>query len=215
MPDPYPLTLPTSPPFNAMDWEGEAVIGAARSGFTLDEQIQEHQGDTLRVLCSLPVMEISDAEAWIAFQLRLRGRLGAFLLGDVARRTPRGTATGSPVADTAGSPTVNYSGSKYLYTKGWTAGVSNILKAGDWLQIGSGADAYLHKNLVDANSDGSGRAVLEVFPKLRSDVADSAAITVNSAQGCFRLARNTMPWSIGEAKLVGISFLAEEDRARG
>lgn len=100
----------------------------------------------------------------------------------------------------------NTARSRVLYTTGWTPNTTGILKAGDWLQLGSGASARLHKNLTDASSDGSGNAVLDIWPALREDVADGAAITVRSAKGVFRLADSRPRWTLFDGVVAAVQF---------
>jgi hypothetical protein len=149
-------------------------------------------------------MRRDDAEQWVAWLVSLRGSLGTFLLGDPRNCVPRGVATGTPLikggSQTGG--TINIDGA--------TSGVTGWLKAGDYVQIGSGGTARLHKVLQDANSDGSGNVTLELWPHLRTAPADNAAVTVSSAKGLFRLASNEQAWSINEASIYGITFSAME-----
>lgn len=152
----------------------------------------------------LPPMGRDAAEAWVAALVSLNGLEGSFLLGDTANTIPRGTATGTPLVK--GGSQTGYD----LVTDGWTAGVTGIMKAGDWLQLGSGSSSRLYKVMADANSNGSGEATLTLWPKLRSSPADNAAITISSPKGRFMLAQD-IEWSIDEAKVYGLSFLAVED----
>lgn len=97
-----------------------------------------------------------------------------------------------------------------LITDGWLASQTNIMSAGDWLQIGTGSGARLHKVLQGANSNASGEATLLLWPKLRASPADNAAVIVQNPVGLFALADNERQWSIDEAKMYGISFSAVE-----
>ena len=119
-------------------------------------------------------MKREDAEQLIAFMLKLNGTYGTFTLGDPLNTSPRGVGTGTPLVN-GGSQTGNS-----LVTDGWTSGQTGILKAGDWIQLGSGSTSRLYKILSDANSNGSGQATFDIWPNLRSSPADNAAITVSS-----------------------------------
>jgi hypothetical protein len=148
-------------------------------------------------------MKRADAEYWVAFLLKLNGPFGTFLLGDPLGATARGVATGTPLVN-GGSQVGNE-----LITDGWTTSQTGILRAGDYIQIGSGATAQLYKILDDVNSDGSGNATLTIWPSLRSSPADEAVITVSSPKGNFRL--TTQPsWDIDEASIYGMTFGARE-----
>ncbi|MFN3076662.1 MAG: hypothetical protein ABT940_07270 [Alphaproteobacteria bacterium] len=119
-----------------------------------------------------------------AFLARLNGREGTFLLGHPLHSTPAGVATGAPVVQGG-----NQSGSS-LKTAGWTPNVTGILLAGDHIQIGSGATARLYRITADSDSNSSGEAVLEVWPKIRQSPmpsADGATIITSNPKSVFRL----------------------------
>jgi len=134
----------------------------------------------------------------------MNGQYGTFLLGDPANTAPRGVGTGTPLVK-GGSQTGDS-----LITDGWTNSTTGILKAGDWIQLGSGSSSRLHKVLDDVNSDSGGNATLTIWPSLRSSPADNAVITVNSPKGQWRLATNEMQYSIDEASVYGITFACVE-----
>jgi hypothetical protein len=97
-----------------------------------------------------------------------------------------------------------------LITDGWTTSTTGILKAGDYIQIGGGAAAKLHKVLDDVNSNSSGEATLTLWPDLRSAPSDNAAIVVSGAKGVFRLSTNQSDWDVNEASIYGMTFPARE-----
>jgi hypothetical protein len=201
----FPITLPTSPLSRSITIRPRAATGALQNPFTYTPQVQVWGGQRWEADVELPPMpRRADAEAWIAVLTGLNFQEGSFLLGDTANPTARGAATGTPLVN--GASQSGYD----LVTDGWTAGVTGILKAGDWIQLGSGSTARLYKVMVDANSDGAGNATLTLWPRLRSSPADNAAIVVSSAKGVFMLAE-VPEWSIDYARKYGLSFKAIED----
>jgi hypothetical protein len=200
----YPLALPTHTGIRSIELRATNAVAYARSPFTFAGQAFAYAGQMWQADVTLPPMKRADAEQWVAWLVSLRGSLGTFLLGDPLGATARGVATGTPLikggSQTGG--TINIDGA--------TAGVTGWLKAGDYVQIGSGGTARLHKVLQDANSDGSGNVTLELWPHVRTAPADNAAVTVSSAKGLFRLASNEQAWSINEASIYGITFSAME-----
>jgi hypothetical protein len=78
------------------------------------------------------------------------------------------------------------------------------------MQIGSGTSRQLIKVLTDVDTDGTGSATVDVWPNVRTSIADNSAITLESAQGVFRLASNETSWSVNEASIYGITFGAME-----
>jgi hypothetical protein len=204
MPTTYPISLPTSPTARSISLRPRSVVGMDASPFTLQAQSYTWGGQLWMAEVQLPPMTRASAEAWLGKLVSLNGAEGSFLLGDTANLTPRGIGTGTPLV--MGGSQTGYD----LITDGWTAGQTGIMKAGDWLQLGTGSTARLYKVMADANSNGSGQATLTLWPRLRSSPADNAAITVSSPMGRFMLAQ--MPeWNIDEAKVYGLGFQAVED----
>lgn len=199
----YPVTFPDVG-IRAMNIRARTVVGISSSPFTGQQQVYKHQGEWWEAEVTLPPMKRATAEQVAAFLIKMKGQYGTFLLGDPANTSPRGVGTGTPLVNGAGQ-----TGSS-LVTDGWTADTTGILKAGDWIQLGSGATTTLHKVLDDVNSDGSGNATLEIFPSLRSSPSDNAAITVTTPKGIWRLASNQMEYSIDEASVYGITFACVE-----
>jgi hypothetical protein len=200
----YPLALPTHTGIRSIELRAGNAVAYSRSPFTFAGQAFAYAGQMWQADVTLPPMKRADAEQWLAWLVSLRGSLGTFLLGDPLGCVARGVATGTPLikggSQTGG--TINIDGA--------TAGVTGWLKAGDYVQIGSGGTARLHKVLQDTNSDGSGNVTLELWPHVRTAPADNAAVTVSSAKGLFRLASNEQAWSINEASIYGITFSAME-----
>lgn len=201
----YPITLPSSPLSRTITIRPRAATGMQENPFAYNSQVQVWGGQQWQADIELPRMpRRGDAEAWIAALVGLNFQEGNFLLGDTANPTARGAATGTPLVN--GGSQAGYD----LVTDGWTHSVTGILKAGDWLQLGSGSSARLYKLMANANSDGAGNATLTLWPRLRSSPADNAAIVVSGAKGLFMLA-GPVEWSIDHARTYGLSFKAVED----
>lgn len=204
MPISYPVTLPTSPTSRSITLRKRSVVALGVSPFSLISQAQVSGGQQWAGTVSLPPMNRASGEPWLAALISLNGMEGSFLAGDTANLAPRGIGTGVPLVN--GASQTGYD----LVTDGWTISQAGIMKAGDWLQLGTGSTARLYKVMADANSDGGGNATLTLWPKLRSSPANNAAITVNSPKGRFMLAED-IEWSIDEAKVYGLSFEIVED----
>jgi hypothetical protein len=78
------------------------------------------------------------------------------------------------------------------------------------MQIGADANRQLFKVLTDVNTNGSGQATVDVWPNVRTSIANNSAVTVQSAKGIFRLVSNEQAFSINEASVYGITFGAME-----
>ena len=186
----YPLLPPATPAPRDLMLRPQSAVGLATSPFTFQSQAQVHAGQRWVLSFALPPLVGRSAFApWGAFLTGLNGMEGTFLMGDPFHRKPRGVATGTPLVDGA-----DQTGGE-LATKGWTVSVAGILKADDFIQLGSGAGARLHKVLADVDSDGSGEAVLPIWPRLRASPADEAVIVTENCVGVFRLRGNEPDWT--------------------
>jgi hypothetical protein len=184
----YPLALPTSIGIAQITLSANNAVAISQSPFTFQQQIIRHPGQRWTASVSIPPVRRETAEPWVAFLLALNGPVGTFLLGDPNAKAPRGTATSATITGTAGnsSPTITMVGT---------------LLAGDYIQIGSGATATLHKVLVNR----SGTGTLEVWPALRSTVT-GATVTLTNTVGRFRLSNTQQSFDINNASFYGISF---------
>ena len=207
MAETYPLTFPTQTGVAAVEFTATDVVSVSQSPFTFSQQVVRHAGARWSATISIPPVKRSDSEYWNSFLLRLRGQFGTFLLGDPNGATPRGSA-----ASAAGTPVVNGASQtgNELAIDGLPASAVGYLRAGDYIQLGSGATARLYKVLEDVDTNGSGQATLNLWPDLRSSPADNATVVVSGAQGVFRLATNDATWTINNAGFYSISFAAVE-----
>lgn len=193
----YPLSLPSNIGMASIELRANNVVAVSQSPFTLKHTVHAYDGQAWEADITLPPMNRDDAEAWIAFLMSLKGRYGTFLLYDPAARSIRGTATSATITGSAGDDTVDC-----------TVATGKTLKAGDYIQLGTGSDATLHKVLVDYTGTGS-NADLEIWPKLRKN-RSSVSATLTDASGVFRLSDNITAWSVNDASFYGISFGAME-----
>lgn len=207
MAETYPLTFPTQTGIARVEITATDVVSVSKSPFTLAQQVVRHAGARWSATITIPPTKREDAEYWNSFLLRLRGQYGTFLVGDPNGATPRGSAASTP-----GTPVVNGASQtgNELAIDGLPASATGYLKAGDYIQLSSGATAKLHKVLEDVNSNASGEATLNLWPDLRSSPADGATVVVSSAKGVFRLASNDAIWNINNAGFYSISFAAVE-----
>lgn len=184
----YPLNTPTNIGIANITLSAENAVAISQSPFTFQQQVVAHPGQRWAASISLPPMKRQDAEAWVAFLLSLYGQVGTFLLSDPNCPAPRGTATSATLTGTAGStsPTITMTGT---------------LLAGDYISLGSGATARLHKVVQDR----SGSGTIEIWPALRSAYT-SATVDLTASKGRFRLKDNITQWSINEISSYGITF---------
>ena len=193
----YPLSLPTVSGIRAVEFRATNAVAYSASPFTFAGQAHAYPGQMWQADVTLaPMRARAEAEEWNAFLLSLRGQLGTFLLGDPNAGTNRGTATSCVVTGAAGANTVSA-----VVPSGQT------LLAGDYIQLGTGANARLHKVL--ANYTGTGAAAnLEIWPALRVARSGVSAILSNCV-GVFRLSSNETGWA-ADISNYSITFAARE-----
>ena len=202
----YPLTFPSTVPVST-NFRINRIVGVTESIYTGSQQVYQYSGEFWEVDISMPPMRTATARAFVAFLVSLRGQYGSFFVGDFDARTALGTAGSS-----AGTPLVNGASQtgNSLIIDGATTSQTGYLKAGDYIQIGSGSSQRLHMVIADANTDSSGNATLSIEPALRESPADDTAITVANTKGVFRLSTNVTGWDTNAASTYGISFSARE-----
>ena len=188
----YPLATPTSIGIESIELRAVNAVATSQSPFTYKQQIISHGGQKWEASVSIPSVHRDKAAQWKALLVGLKGPVGTFLLGDPDYATPQGTVSACTLTGSAGDETVSVV-------------MTGTLKAGDYIQLGSGATAKLHQVIVDQNGSGS----LEIWPALRANYS-TATVTFNSPKGVFRLSTNLTSWSINNASTYGISFEAVE-----
>lgn len=199
------VTIPNSIGMGAITITMREVVGSTDSPFTFESQDFKWPGERWVFNIQMPpIVDRDIASDWIAFGLKLKGSYGRFLLGDPSRKNPAGVATGTPLVNGNGQT------GQTLQTKGWTHSVTNIMKRGDYIQIGTGLAARLYMVVDPANSDSSGNAILVVCPDLKTH-ADNDPITVHNAQGLFKMSDPNFSWSAKPNEDYTIQFEAVED----
>ena len=204
----YPVSVPSVGGIREIRFRMLDAVGVSESPYTFAQETYEHAGKRWAIDVQLAPMERADAEEWIAFLASLQGRNKTFLLGDPVGASPRGSIAGSP------SPVVNGNSQtgQVLNIKLCPPSVANYLRKGDWIQLGSGASAHLHKCLSDVTTTGAGLAALDLWPgpRVGAAPADGDPITTDNTQGVWRLAANERGWDVSVAPVFGLSFSAVE-----
>ena len=188
----YPIDTPTSTGIGSIEFRTINAVATSQSPFTYKQQVVSHVGQRWEASVSLPSGRRDLLAPWKAFLTALKGPTNTFLLGDPDYSTPQGDVSSCSLSGSAGDETV-------------TVVMTGTLKAGDYIQLGSGSLSKLHQVLVDKTGDGN----LEIWPALRNTYTD-ATVTFNNAKGVFRLKNNVSSWSVDNTSNYGISFEAVE-----
>jgi hypothetical protein len=188
----YPLATPTTIGIESIELRAVNAVAVSQSPFTYKQQVISHNGQKWEASVNIPSVHRDKAAEWKAMLVGLKGQTGTFLLGDPDYATPQGTVSSCVLSGNVGDETASVV-------------MTGTLKAGDYIQLGSGASSKLHQVLLDQDGDGT----IEIWPSLRSDYT-SSTVVFNSPKGVFRLGTNMTSWSINNASIYGISFEAVE-----
>jgi len=200
----YPIAFPTVSGIMRITWRAIRADALTSSPFTFASQVIRHQGQRWEADIYMPPMDRASAEVMAAFLLQLDGRMGTFTLTPPEGASPQGVGGGTPVVNGA-----SQTGAE-LVVDGLPISTTAWLKAGDYFSLGSGSTAHLHKVLADVDSDGSGNATLDIWPKLRASPANNATITITNPIGLFRMSTPNSSWDIDSAALYGFGFSVME-----
>ena len=188
----YPLATPTTIGIESIELRAVNAVAVSQSPFTYKQQIVSHGGQKWEASVNIPSVHRDKAAEWKAMLVGLKGQVGTFLLGDPDYATPQGTVSSCVLTGDAGDDSADVV-------------MTGTLKAGDYIQLGTGSGSKLHQVLLDQSGDGT----IQIWPSLRSTYS-SATVTFNSPKGVFRLSTNMTSWSINNASIYGISFEAVE-----
>ncbi len=205
------IPYPSAPGFVSVALGMNDTVASTTSPFTATSQTQIWPGaDWWDADVQLPKMFPAQAAAWRAWLAALQGKANVFMLGDPTRRQPINPVSSStPVINTSGEPSpMNIAGSSNIYTRGWRPSQARILSPGDHIQIG----LRLHVVLQAVTSDARGNAAINLWPTLREQPADGAAIILNNPMGLFRLADNARRLSLDVTRLMATGFKCVEAR---
>jgi hypothetical protein len=138
---------------------------------------------------------------FMAFLAKLRGRANRVALTDYGYTGARGALGGTPIVDGAGQ----YPGAS-LNVSGFPNSVTNVMRAGDYFQVGT----ELKLITQDINSDGTGDATLVFEPPLRAAPTNGASIITTAPAALMMLADDGFsirtPSGVRDAHYIVLSF---------
>lgn len=147
---------------------------------------------------SAPALLLAQAAQWEAMLLQLRGGVNHLSVYDPVRQVPQGTMRGTLTVSGAHS-----AGAVAVTVTGGAGQASTTLKAGDWLQIGTGlGTSQLVKVMADATANGSGVISLTVEPPLRTGFSGGTAVTWNRPLAYYKQGDAPM-WTYGPGQTSG------------
>ena len=189
------ITMPSTPAFVSSRWSMARAVASSKSPFTGHEQVYPYDMACWQATMTLPPMKRAQAGAWQAFFMLLKGRANTFLLGDPDGKSPQGGATTCSVASTGAIEATSIS-----------LTLNGTVKAGDYVQFGTGATSQLHMITADANA---GTVTASIEPALKVAVGTGTASVLNTA--CvMRMDDNKLGWDADHVSKYGFSFSCTE-----
>ncbi|MFH1806824.1 MAG: hypothetical protein ABID63_18240 [Pseudomonadota bacterium] len=187
----FPLIWPSGVGIRSIAWKPIGGSTPVISPFTGKAQVQVSPRQQWAASLTLPPIRNRDRQDdFIGFLLALNGAAGSFVLTDPDYTGPRGAATGSPVVDGAGQA------GNSLAIKGFDANVTGILKRGDRIGLGSGSSLRMYRIVADADSDGDGKAVVDIWPFLRATPANETPVGVGAVGAVFMIPGGIPTWVV-------------------
>ncbi len=193
----FPLISPVTYGVSTVTWAAFSNDAYAVSPWSLQLIKQIFDGRMWKGTLSISARNDADRgrelSAWLTSLRRAGTNAGTFLLGDPAATLPIGSAK-----DTPGSPIVNGASQtgEALNVSGLPVSVTGYLKAGDYIQLGTGITARLKKVLDDVDSDGGGLAAMNLWPPIRTAPVNSSVVVVSGAEGLFVSPSAVSSWQV-------------------
>jgi hypothetical protein len=165
---------------------------------SLKRQVRRRGGQRWSFDVNFPPMTRSEFAPVYAFCIAQRGQYETFTFVPPVVSVPQGTATGTPLVNTAHTV-----GDTTIATDGWTTS-TQILKAGDFIKFANHSKVYMV--VSDCSSDGTGAATLVIEPPLMAALSDNEAITANDVPFRVALTTDAQEYSAGPPNLYEFSI---------
>lgn len=202
----YPLSIPSTLKVKQSNFGIKQAVSETESPFTYSNQVYSFESARWYGEIELVPYNYNGAADLKAFMVKLRGRFGTFLYSDpdYLARGPKGSFAGTPVVNGASQT------GRELNVRGFDVSTNDVVKAGDYIQLGSGSDARLYMVLNDVDSDSSGEATLDIEPQLRSSPSDGDSVISNGAKGVFVMDTNEGDWQSNESSIMRMRLSIKE-----
>lgn len=139
-------TFPSNPSPDNVEIQSvqPTIVSYSASGKYQSRTVAAH---TWELTMSFPQMTRDEMMPLFAFAMKQRGRAEAFQVVPPNTATPRGVATGTPLVNGAAA-----AGATSINVDGWTAGTTDIMKAGDVLKVSSHSKVYMVTDNADSST---------------------------------------------------------------
>ena len=190
------LDFPAGIYFKEARITARSAVGVVTSPYTFAREPQDWGGERWEITFQFLRVTREHAAILESFLLKMRGGLHKVRLGDPWGSKPQGSNLGTPLVGAG-----NVAGSTSLIMKDWPSSSTGLLKANDYVEI----EESLYRVLDDVDSDGSGDATVEVWPRLRKAHAEDVAMRTRNARALFALADPMALFDRNQIELYGAS----------
>lgn len=155
------------------------------SPFTGRGVVQSFEGDYWRLTIGYRSLNRTLAQPVTAFVSSLRRSFGTFVIAFPGYDDPLGAAKDNP-----SSPTVSaggLAGSDSVTIANGPASITDWLLPGDIIQIGPSNRPHWHRVLTNTDTDASGNATIDIWPKVRQGTIAGDAVVYTKPLCQFRL----------------------------
>lgn len=180
----FPIDVPLEE-FVAAEVEEVSIVSTQSSPFTGALKVQNFAGDYWRLTLSYRDLNRTLAQPVLAFISSLRSQANTFKVRYPGYVDPLGAAATIP-----STPLVDgalQEGLAQIKIKAAPTNTERWLAAGDIIQLGPVNRAHFHRVLCDIDTDGSGRATIDIWPRVRAGLLDNDPVIYERPVGVFRL----------------------------
>lgn len=226
----YPLDFPTDIGMTDAVLRMRNATSMSQSPFSYSQQVYSWSGKRWELEVQMPRLKRDVAEVFLSFLASLKGSFGTFTCYVPSGSSPRSTYA-QPATDdfltTEGGDTITteagdniildygdivvfgsgQTGSS-LTVSGYQASQSNVIREGDYFQLGTGLNTRLFKSLGDYNSNSSGNVTMDIWPNITTAPSNGQTVIWNNPKGLFRLDTNTVDIVSDYLNTYFISFTA-------
>jgi len=164
-------------------------VAVNTSPYTYAQQVQNMGGSRWEANITLRPMTRTEALAFQAFMVGLKGQVGTFRLGN-------------PLSTMSNAPSVTVSG-------GANAGALSVamqVNTGDSLVAGQEVQIGDHLYIITDNASASATTTVGIQPALRDTRNAGTGIVVNQPKGVWRMKKPEVEWSIDKSSMYSFSF---------
>lgn len=200
------ITMPSNFGVVRSDFRVMTAAAESESFATYQTQVYDWGGSRFEGEVTLRPYTYDDSADIRAFLMALKGNVNTFLYGDpdYLAKGPRGSGAGTPLVNGAAQT------GETLSVDGFTPSATNVVRSGDYIQLGTGSSARLYGVIADANANGAGEADISLNRPLLNSPSDNSAVVITGAKGVFRLSERQVSWSGDESSVMDISIAFKE-----